>query len=102
MKPASHSLLSIPGIGHSLAADLNQLGIREVAQLRGRDPEQLYNALCHAAGQKMDRCVLYAFRCAVYYASETGHNPELLKWWNWKDSAPPKRARKSKASTALR
>ena len=32
-----------------------------------------------------DRCVLYAFRCAVYYASHTTHDPNLLKWWNWKD-----------------
>jgi hypothetical protein len=33
----------------------------------------------------MDRCVLYAFRCAVYYASHDVRDPKLLKWWNWKD-----------------
>jgi hypothetical protein len=21
----------------------------------------------------------------VYYASNAEHDPELLKWWNWKD-----------------
>jgi hypothetical protein len=31
--------------------------------------------------------VLYVFRCAVYYASHEVHDPELLKWWNWKDRA---------------
>jgi hypothetical protein len=36
-------------------------------------------------GQHVDRCVLYVFRCAVYFASESKHDPELLKWWNWKD-----------------
>ena len=28
--------------------------------------------------------VLYVFRCAVYFASKQ-HNPELLKWWHWKE-----------------
>ncbi|NJM89920.1 MAG: hypothetical protein HC847_25010 [Hydrococcus sp. RU_2_2] len=36
-------------------------------------------------GQHIDRCVLYVFRCAVYYASNSVREPELLKWWNWKD-----------------
>ncbi|NMB56563.1 pathogenicity locus, partial [Candidatus Beckwithbacteria bacterium] len=31
-----------------------------------------------------DRCLLYVFRCAVYYA-KGGRDPEKLKWWNWKD-----------------
>jgi hypothetical protein len=30
--------------------------------------------------------VLYVFRCAVYYAGHREHDPELLKWWNWKGS----------------
>ena len=28
--------------------------------------------------------MLYVFRCALYYASNDIHDPELLKWWNWK------------------
>ena len=35
-------------------------------------------------GGYMDRCVLYVFRCAVYYARNEEHDPDLLKWWNWK------------------
>jgi hypothetical protein len=31
------------------------------------------------------RCVLYVFRCAVYFATEKVHDEELLKWWNWQD-----------------
>jgi hypothetical protein len=30
--------------------------------------------------------VLYVFRCAVYYASNSVHDQERLKWWNWKDA----------------
>ena len=37
-------------------------------------------------GQHIDRCVLYVFRCAVCYASNSVHEAELLMWWNWKDS----------------
>jgi hypothetical protein len=37
-------------------------------------------------GAHVDRCALYVFRCAVYFASEAKPDPELLKWWNWKDA----------------
>ena len=82
---AADGLQEIPGIGPSLAANLRSLGVREVAELRGRDPQVLYDQLCEKTGQRQDPCVLHTFRCAVYYASESKHDPELLKWWNWKD-----------------
>ena len=75
----------IPGVGPSIAADLYELGIRQVAHLKGKDPERLYSRRCTQVGTRIDPCLLYVFRCAVYYASHTHHNPELLKWWNWKD-----------------
>jgi hypothetical protein len=78
-------LTRIPGVGPSIATDLYQLGIREVAELRGRSPEALYTEYCDLVGQRVDRCLLYTFRCAVYYASHATHDPEKLKWWNWKD-----------------
>lgn len=85
------NLQCIPGVGPSIAADLNRLGIRDVAELRGRNPESLYADLCRQVGRHVDRCVLYVFRCAVYFASEAKHDPELLKWWNWQDATagPP-------------
>lgn len=79
------SLTRIPGVGPSIANDLYRLGIQEVAELRGRSPEALYEDLCRETGQHVDRCVLYVFRCAVYFASEQQHDPEKLKWWWWKD-----------------
>ena len=80
------NLSRIPGVGPSIAADLCLLGIREVAELRGRNAEFLYTELCRKVGGRVDRCVLYVFRCAVYFASESKPDPELLKWWNWKDA----------------
>jgi hypothetical protein len=74
----------IPGIGPSLAADLRLLGYRAVSDLKGADPEAMYQRLCRLTNARQDPCVLYVFRCAVYYASRTRHQPELLKWWNWK------------------
>jgi hypothetical protein len=39
----------------------------------------------------VDRCMLYVFRCAVYYATNKKHDPKLLKWWNWKEDNKAKR-----------
>ncbi len=75
--------------------------MRSPADLRGRDPEALYDDLQSRLGP-VDRCVLYAFRCAVHAAEHAaahgrrgdqgcGHgadDPELAKWWNWKDGGP--------------
>ena len=79
-------LQEIPGVGPSLAQDLYDLGIRRVEDLRGADPEDLYKQLVVLRRYGIDRCVLYVFRCAAYYATNREHDPELLKWWNWKDS----------------
>jgi hypothetical protein len=85
-------LQSIPGVGPSIAADLRDLGLTSVSMVAGQDPEDLYERLCTLRGAHIDRCVLYVFRCAVYFASNRKHAPELLKWWNWKD-LPPREAR---------
>jgi hypothetical protein len=44
----------------------------------------MYADLCQLRGQKIDRCVLYSFRCAVHFVTSDDKNPELAKWWNWK------------------
>ena len=78
-------LRAIPGVGRTIAQDLRNLGITRVEQLRGADPRALYDRLCELQGMHVDRCMLYVFRCAVYYASEFPHDPALLRWWAWKD-----------------
>ena len=85
MKRSHDELQTIPGIGKSLAVDLRDLGYQRVAELKGEDPQQMYERLMRIRGGHQDRCVLYVFRCAVYYASNEHHDPELLKWWKWKD-----------------
>lgn len=83
--PAGDDLQSIPGVGPSIAKDLRDLNVRRVADLKGKDPEVLYDRLCLQRGVHQDRCLLYVFRCAVYFASTPKPNAEKLKWWNWKD-----------------
>lgn len=80
-----NELLEIPGVGPRTAELMNLLGISRVDDLRKKDPEELYARLCAIRGQQLDRCVLYVFRCAVYYATEETYDPDMLKWWNWKD-----------------
>ncbi len=87
-KPKKQELTKIPGIGKSIANDLNEIGIFSVTDLKGQNPELLYDKLNNVKKTIQDKCVLYVFRCAAYYA-ETDKNSrenELLKWWNWKDS----------------
>ena len=79
-------LTQIPGVGKAISADLINIGINSIAELKGKDPEMLYQDLNNYEGKVQDRCVLYVFRCAVYYAEtkETDREADLLRWWNWK------------------
>ncbi len=78
-------LRRIPGVGQAIALDLWNLGLRSVADLRGRDPQALYAELEALAGSHVDRCMLYVLRQAVYFAETPRPDPERLKWWKWKD-----------------
>jgi hypothetical protein len=86
-KQSIKELTRIPGVGKSLATDLWNIGITSITDLKGQDPDTLYDRSNTYAGTVQDRCVLYVFRCAVYFAdtSEDQHETEKLKWWNWKD-----------------
>ena len=76
----------IPGVGVSIANDLYDIGIRSLADLKGKDPELLYHQSNKYSGAVQDRCLLYVFRCAVYFAEtpKAQQKPDRLKWWNWK------------------
>jgi hypothetical protein len=78
-------LQTIPGVGPKIELILNDVGIRSTEDIKTTDPEQLYEDLCDRKAAPVDRCVLYVFRCAKYFVSNKNHNPERLKWWNWKD-----------------
>ena len=78
-------LQTIPGVGKSIAQILWNIGIENVSDLKGKDPEELYLRICADQGYQVDRCVLYVCRSSVYFAENKNPDPEKLKWWNWKD-----------------
>jgi len=78
-------LQTIPGIGPKIAKQLENIGIKHVQDLKGKDPERLYAHICAKNGKNVDRCVLYVCRSSVYFAEQKHHDPEKLKWWNRKD-----------------
>lgn len=84
---AIKELSIIPGVGKSIATDLWNIGITSVSELKGKSPDLLYDLSNAFAGTIQDRCLLYVFKCAVYYANTPidEQESEKLKWWNWKD-----------------
>ena len=74
-----------PGVGPSIAGKLAALGVKGLDDLAGRCPEALYRDLIELRRAEIDRCVLYVFRCAVYFAKTANPDAEKLKWWRWKD-----------------
>ncbi|HMV41039.1 MAG TPA: helix-hairpin-helix domain-containing protein [Leptospiraceae bacterium] len=80
-------LRTIPGVGKVVANDLWNLGIKSISDLINKKPENLYHKHNLLKGKVQDRCMLYTFRCAVYFANteKDFQEPEKLKWWNWMD-----------------
>ncbi len=70
-------LEQLPNVGPSIAADLRLIGIAEPAQLAGRDPLALYQALAQATGKRQDPCVLDTFMAAVDFMQGGAAQP----WW---------------------
>lgn len=79
------ALTSIPSIGKRGAFHLNNIGVFCVEDLINANAEDLYSRDTLFKGLQDDRCLLYQYRCAVYYANNKSHDLEKLKWWNWKD-----------------
>jgi replicative superfamily II helicase len=74
----------VPGIGNSIAEDLWNMGYRSLSDLRNKTGEELYEELEKTQGCT-DRCMLYVFRGAVYYASTPDDQREFRQWWEFKD-----------------
>ncbi len=90
-RAAAQSLLCIPGVGTDMQQHLNGLGIDCVDDLKGQDPEELFDRDCAQQGMAVDRCVLYVYRLAVYYAEHEVREKEKLQWWYWKNHSYPER-----------
>jgi hypothetical protein len=69
-----------------MARHLIAAGHPTIASLKGQNPDDVYARDCVAQGMAVDRCALYCYRLAVYYADHDGRLPEdRQNWWDWKD-----------------
>lgn len=81
----NNDLQNIPGVGKSIAKDLRNIGIYSVGDLIGKNPEKLFEMTNIFEGKVQDRCLLYVYRQAVYFAENKHHDLKKLKWWDFKD-----------------
>lgn len=84
-------LTTIPNVGKRTKTALENIGITCVEDLKGQDPEDLYLRDSLQKGYEEDKCQLYLFRMAVYYAEHQNPSIEKLKWWYWKDKEYPEK-----------
>ena len=82
-------LLTIPNVGKNTKEDLLNIGITCVDDLKVKNPKELYEKDCEVKKYQEDKCQLYVFRSAVYYAEHENLDTEKLKWWYWKDKEYP-------------
>jgi hypothetical protein len=72
-------LTAIPNVGPAVARKLQRLDVQELADLRGRDPQELFERLCALDGRRHDSCLLDTFVAAVDYADGGPPRP----WWEF-------------------
>lgn len=83
-------LRMVPGIGAKKEKELMELGYDSLESLKEADPDELFFQLCAKEGWQLDKCVLYAFRCAVAFAKDTSPNPDEYRWWYFCDKPKSK------------
>ncbi len=72
-------LTDLPNIGPASAADLRLLGIHAPAQLAGRCPYEMYDALCEKTGVRHDPCVMDVFISVTRFMNGEDARP----WWDY-------------------
>jgi len=120
---ALKDLLTIPGVGKAIAHDMINIGIRTVEDLKGKDPEVLFQSHINQQGQRIGDCgcMKYSLRAAVYYANHANLKKEadtskasskkrkkndvddpLYLWYNWTDSKLKAAAKEKKIKKEIK
>jgi hypothetical protein len=72
---------ALPNIGKTMAEKLQLIGIDHPKKLIGKEPFELFQALCKVTGNRHDPCVIDVFMSAVHFME--GGDP--LPWWSFTD-----------------
>jgi hypothetical protein len=78
---------ALPNIGKAMVDNLLLIGIDHPKKLIGKEPFELYEALCKATGNRHDPCVIDVFMSVVHFME--GGDP--LPWWSFSDERKKKR-----------
>lgn len=67
MNKNKSELRKIPFIGPNIEQDLLNIGISRIADLKGKDPEELYRMDCEFKGRQEDlcQCMFSAWQCIM-------------------------------------
>jgi hypothetical protein len=68
-------LTTIPNVGPAVARYLRRVEIGAIADLRGRDPHELFDRLCAIDARGYDLCLLDTFVAAVAFANGAPARP---------------------------
>jgi hypothetical protein len=79
MRVMTSTLTEIPNVGPAIARKLERIDVRGLDDLRGRDPEELFERLCALDGRRHDPCLLDTLVAAVAYADGGPARP----WWEY-------------------
>ena len=74
---SENDLRQLPNVGPAVARMLTRLGVERADDLRGQDPERLFQRLCDLDGKRHDPCLLDTFVAVVDYANGAPARP----WW---------------------
>lgn len=84
------NLRELPNVGKAMEKHLLLLGITKPEQLIGKDPYQMYDALCKLTGKRLDPCIIDVFISAVSYMEDG----PARKWWHFSNQRKMKLAGK--------
>lgn len=71
---------TVPSIGPDLANDVADLGYLTLAELKGKNPADLFDRLEQLRRTRIDPCVEDALRLMVYYAENADSDK---RWWDF-------------------
>ena len=69
----------LPNIGKTMADYLQSIGIDHPGTLIGKEPFELYEALCTKTGKRFDPCVIDIFMSVVHFMEGGEPSP----WWSF-------------------